>query len=209
MPAVAVGMAPSTWSSYWGAFPMTHLDIGPVDNEHSGQPPETLDAVKALSKNALRTGRCAIRVSFLATSVLGAMLLYFAWKDASLPTAIARSAGFVVIMAGVHFIGYRLWARQSAITQTSQASEHSPVSRTFLGLIHGLVGFFVSSFLMFSHLCDRRCPVFELPFILVVSAAFVLCVLKSSSYRSALKHTGLVFAVAVLVAFVYLTVLHL
>ena len=185
---------------------MKHQDIDPVENGQCGQ---SAEAVAALSEDALRAGRRAIGVSFGVTSLLGALLIYGAWRSTSLPTAIANSAGFVAIMAGVHFIGYRLWSRQSATTQASQIGGSSLVFRSVLGLIHGLVGFLVSSFLMFSHLCNRRCPAFEGPFILVVSITFVLCVFKSRSYRSALRRTGLVFAAAVLVAFVYLTILHL
>jgi hypothetical protein len=59
--------------------------------------------------------RLAILLSFLVTSTLGAALISRHWQLVDAPeVAWGRSAGFVVIMAGVHFVVFRVHQRPSA-----------------------------------------------------------------------------------------------
>ncbi|MCX5644146.1 MAG: hypothetical protein NTZ17_05605, partial [Phycisphaerae bacterium] len=162
-----------------------------------------------LTEDTLRAGRRALVVSLYVIGFLGVLFIYRESRGTGLTTAVERCIGFFAIMGGIHFIGYRLWRRQSANAPANHPAGLSLMFRTFLGLIHGLVGFFVSTFLMVSHLCNRHAPLFEGPFILAVSMACFLCVFNSDRYRSALKGTGLILLIATVVAFIYLTILHL
>lgn len=163
-----------------------------------------------LSRSSIRVGRRAFAVSFCMISILGATAIYFGWKSIALSTAIERCVGFIVIMAGVHFLGYRLWLRQPAIISPVQSSPARLQIFWFcMSLVHGAIGFLVASFLMYSHLCDRSAPWFEIPFIIAVSMACFLCVFQARRYRSALKGMGLILLISIIIAFVYLTILHL
>jgi hypothetical protein len=164
---------------------------------------------KALSQHTVRTGGAALLISFGAVSLMGVLFIYYDWRNVSQFMAIERSAGFVVIMAGVHFIGYRLWQRQSGIARVSQPDGRSQTFRFYVGLVHGVFGFLFSSFFMECHLCDRHAPIFEVPFIFIVSIACFVCVFRSPRYRSALRYTGLILLLTVIIAFIYLTILHL
>jgi hypothetical protein len=59
--------------------------------------------------------RLAILLSFAGTSVLGAWLIFSRWltRDAA-AAAYIRATGFVGIMAGVHFVAFRMYQRQGA-----------------------------------------------------------------------------------------------
>jgi hypothetical protein len=54
----------------------------------------------------------ALAISFCIISTLGVWLLYWSWRAVSVQMATGRCTVFVGVMAGVHFIGYRLWRRQ-------------------------------------------------------------------------------------------------
>jgi hypothetical protein len=56
--------------------------------------------------------RLALAVSFCAIGCFGGWLIYGFWIAVSVRTAVISSSLFVLIMAGVHFLGYRLWRRQ-------------------------------------------------------------------------------------------------
>lgn len=54
----------------------------------------------------------ALGISYFLISVLGCGFIYTFWADVDVSIGIIRSGGFVAIMGGVHFLGYRLWRRQ-------------------------------------------------------------------------------------------------
>jgi hypothetical protein len=59
----------------------------------------------------------ALIVSYLLVGVLGCAFLLAYWTHlGSAWLGVVRSVAFVVIMGGVHFVGYRLWKRQGAAT---------------------------------------------------------------------------------------------
>lgn len=64
----------------------------------------------------------AICISYVVVAGLGCTFLFNFWFSEAPTVAILRTVGFAVIMAGIHFVGYRLWIRQ----QTSRAMSDSP-----------------------------------------------------------------------------------
>jgi len=63
-----------------------------------------------------RKDRLAILFSFLVTSTLGTAFISRHWQLVDSPeVAWIRSAGFVVIIAGVHFVVFRVHQRSSAL----------------------------------------------------------------------------------------------
>ena len=62
---------------------------------------------------SLAKARWALTASFLLIGVAGAVLIFRYWQNQDLALAVGRSAMFVVLLAVVHFLGYRAWRRQS------------------------------------------------------------------------------------------------
>ena len=58
-------------------------------------------------------GTVGLTASFLGIGVVGAVLIFAYWHKQDFTQAVGRSATFVVLMAVVHFLGYRAWRRQS------------------------------------------------------------------------------------------------
>lgn len=56
----------------------------------------------------------AIIVSFVVISLLGCAYIFTSWQDVNQSVGLVRCVGFVAIMAGVHFVGFRVWRRQQA-----------------------------------------------------------------------------------------------
>lgn len=54
----------------------------------------------------------ALIISHVLISVLGCGFIYTFWMNVDVWTGVIRCVGFVAIMGGVHFLGYRLWKRQ-------------------------------------------------------------------------------------------------
>jgi hypothetical protein len=74
----------------------------------------------------------ALMTSFGILASLAGALGYYSLSFVSTRIAVGRSAVFVVFMAGVHFIGYRLWKRQVAPNQGGEATLDSrPVSPVY------------------------------------------------------------------------------
>jgi hypothetical protein len=74
--------------------------------------------VEQPTRAADRSARRALVISFGANGILVGALLFFACVGNPF-SAATTAAAFVVIIAGVHFIGYRLWHRQSARANSS------------------------------------------------------------------------------------------
>jgi hypothetical protein len=62
----------------------------------------------------------ALIVSFLVICVLGCAFIFTYWMTSNPSVGLVRCVAFVVIMGGVHFVGYRIWKRQQA-TMPEQA----------------------------------------------------------------------------------------
>jgi hypothetical protein len=78
--------------------------------------PDAPDASEAEqpARPADRAARRALLMSFGVNGSLGGAFIYVAWMGTDLFSAGTRAAAFIVIIAGIHLIGYRLWQRQSA-----------------------------------------------------------------------------------------------
>ncbi len=66
------------------------------------------------SRRRILIALLALTVSFCTISALGGLLVYSVWKGAGSRMVVGRYAVFVVFMAEVHLVGYRLWRRQFA-----------------------------------------------------------------------------------------------
>jgi hypothetical protein len=66
------------------------------------------------SQSADRAARRALLISFGVISVVGGVFVLGCWRSVSAVMALERCAAFIGVMMAVHFIGYRLWRRQSA-----------------------------------------------------------------------------------------------
>ena len=66
------------------------------------------------SRPSSRVAMLALTVSFCVISTLWGLLLYWCWGGFSVYMAVGRCVVFVVFMAWVHLIGYRLWQGQFA-----------------------------------------------------------------------------------------------
>ena len=66
----------------------------------------------------------ALSISYVLISVLGCSFIYTFWMNDDVLTGVIRCGGFVAIMGGVHFLGYRSWKRQeqAAITGTKETA---------------------------------------------------------------------------------------
>jgi len=79
-----------------------------------------------------RIALVALTISFAINVALWGSLIYCFWKSVSLYMAVGRCAVFVTFMAGVHFIGYRLWQRQFVQNRgDSNESPSRPISSAY------------------------------------------------------------------------------
>jgi uncharacterized membrane protein YidH (DUF202 family) len=69
----------------------------------------------------------AILVSFLVISVLGCAFIFAYWMNFSQFVGVVRCVGFVAIMGGMHFIGFRLWRRQQGAEEAKTPSPHKSI----------------------------------------------------------------------------------
>ena len=90
--------------------------------------PATSPAASIPGRPSNRNVLLALTVSLNHVAFWGS-LLYWHWKSDSVQMAVGRCAVFVAVMAGVHFIGYRLWQRQCV--QDQGDSNESPSSPDF------------------------------------------------------------------------------
>lgn len=85
--------------------------------------PDSLPLAPSVNKQAipLRPSNRVVRatvtvvllvVSFCVITSLGCEMLYLGWRRDSLYLAVWRCAGFVLLIAVAHRIGYRLWQKQ-------------------------------------------------------------------------------------------------
>jgi hypothetical protein len=63
-------------------------------------------------------------VSFLVICILGCAFIFTCWMRFNPTVGVIRCVGFVVIMGGVHFVGYRAWKRQR-VAAAEQVGGHS------------------------------------------------------------------------------------
>ena len=64
-------------------------------------------------------------ILFVVLSVLGCTFIFSYWRLAAAPAVgIIRCVGFTAIMAGIHFVGFRLWKRQEASSATKAGGSH-------------------------------------------------------------------------------------
>jgi hypothetical protein len=64
-----------------------------------------------------------IIISFLILSGSGCAFIFLYWMPLSYWVGFVRCIGFVVIMGGVHFVGFRLWKRQLDIRRDATTSQ--------------------------------------------------------------------------------------
>ncbi len=94
--------------------------------------PATSPAASIPGRPSNRNVLLALTVSFAINVAFWGSLLYWHWKSDSVQMAVGRCAVFVAVMAGVHFIGYRLWQRQCVQDQgDSNESPSSPISPAY------------------------------------------------------------------------------
>jgi hypothetical protein len=86
--------------------------------------PEQLPVPSISRRPSNRIALLALMISFGINVAFWGILIYWTWKSQSLYMAVGRSVAFVVVMAGVHFIGYRLWQRQLV-------QDHGPISSAY------------------------------------------------------------------------------
>jgi len=68
--------------------------------------------------------------SWLIISTIGAAAIFVHWYPIDRSIAVARSLGFVAIMAGVHFVGFRVWWRQFDSPGTAaRPAKHAQLDR--------------------------------------------------------------------------------
>lgn len=90
----------------------------------------------------------ALVVSFVVDSMLGCAFIFTFWKNLDPVVGLVRCVGFVAIMGGVHFVGFRLWRRQNEPNRKADDADTSIWTREVPGGLFWLVSFFVA-FLLF------------------------------------------------------------
>ncbi len=78
--------------------------------------------------------RHVLSVSFAVTSLLGVAFLLAFWLPTDIAAAMGRAALFVVSMAVVHWLGYRLYITQDTPTMTSRNVDFSHVRHHLWGI---------------------------------------------------------------------------
>ena len=108
-----------------------------------------------LFTSRIAPGRMSILISFSVISVLGCAFIYTNWMQFSRLLGIVRCIGFVAIMGGVHYVGYRLWQRQHSknstdaeTTSTESQDNVSSKSRVVHYASLYLLGFILLFFLL-------------------------------------------------------------
>lgn len=76
----------------------------------------------------------ALIVSFLVICVLGCAFIFTYWMRFNPSLGLVRCGVFVVIMGGVHLVGYRLWKRHPA-TMPEQAVGYASIWDAYAGPI--------------------------------------------------------------------------
>jgi hypothetical protein len=85
----------------------------PSDDVNPYAPPRAALGPRVAAGGPRRSDRWAIVLSFLIVSTLGCLFLLGFWSARRrIDIGLIRSVGFVVITAGVHFVGYRIYRRQ-------------------------------------------------------------------------------------------------
>jgi len=95
-------------------------------------------------------GMFALVVSFLVISITGCTFIFTYWKNLSPLVGIIRCLGFVAIMGGVHFVGFRLWQRQNEPNRKDKDANTSTWTREVPGGLFWLVVFVVLFLLLWS-----------------------------------------------------------
>jgi hypothetical protein len=85
----------------------------PGDDANPYAPPRAALGPRHAVARVGRSERWGILLSFLIISALGCLFLLGFWSaQRRIDIGLVRSVGFVIIMAGVHFVGYRIYQRQ-------------------------------------------------------------------------------------------------
>jgi hypothetical protein len=126
---------------------------------------------------SIRTARLALAISFGVCCLLGGALVFFFWKNTSLATASGSSAVFVVIMAAVHFMGYRLLQRQMAASDT-KLPPRQPLGEGILpaikfGLVIQIVLFILTALVLDGGEMNKLCIMVIIAYWIGVSSILV------------------------------------
>ena len=95
----------------------------------------------------LGIGLVPITLSFALLSVIGCASIFTYWMTVSPWTGLIRCIGFVAIMGGVHFVGFRLWRRQLE-TNENRGQDQEIDSVRSNNVPHGLLWLIVA-FMLF------------------------------------------------------------
>ena len=92
---------------------MAVSDTPPVDKvENPYESPGSLPRRRPVPRDIL-----AICVLFTIVTVVGCAFIFsYWWLVGATAHGIVRSLGFAVMMAGLHFVGYRFWKRQQFLS---------------------------------------------------------------------------------------------
>ena len=94
--------------------------------------------------------------SLTVLSVLGCAFIFSYWSLAdAITVGIVRCVGFVAIMAGIHFVGYRLWKRQLENSVTRASAPQEPTNLWSQNVPHGLFWVVVITILLLLFLALR------------------------------------------------------
>lgn len=82
----------------------------------------------------------AMTISFLVISMLGCSFIFTFWMaHHALSIGLERCVGFIAIIGGVHFVGYRLWDRQrKAVQERKQVATRDDTGFLSQSVPHGL-----------------------------------------------------------------------
>jgi hypothetical protein len=94
---------------------------GTVGNKQENNPVNS----RSLGKVCL-----ALVISFFVISILGGTFIFFSWKSSSLSIAYEHGIAFFVIIAAVHFLGFKSWQRQQKTKQSITACNCCPPSQS-------------------------------------------------------------------------------
>ena len=95
--------------------------------------------LSSAGRRSMRSGLLVMCASFLVLSGLGCAFIFGYWSRAGAAgVGIVRSVGFVAILAGIHFVGYRMWKRQQTASPTKLRDSDTPASVWSRNVPHGL-----------------------------------------------------------------------
>lgn len=116
---------------------------------------------KAVETHAETETKRTLVISFLVVGVFGCDFIFSSWSNISPWAGFIRCLVFVVIIGGVHFVGFRMWMRQEMeksggpVDQASPAESHPRDSLKYtissslmIGLIIQLVLFVLTALLL-------------------------------------------------------------